>query len=101
MTSLDKRKASLAVAVAVAALALVAVEPALAQPAAGPSTAGGAFTSVYNWFMTNVWAGMVLLGVVCVGLMFWFGKIAVFIIAMAAAGGLVVKFAPDIQAFFT
>lgn len=97
MTSLDKRKAGLALAVA--ALALVAAEPALAQAAAGGG--GGAFTSVYNWFMTNVWAGIVLLGVVCVGLMFWFGKIAVFIIAMAAAGGLVVKFAPDIQAFFT
>lgn len=98
MTSLDKRKVGLALAVA--ALALVAAEPALAQ-AAGPSTAGGAFTSIYNWFITNVWAGIVLLGIVCVGLLFWFGKAAVYIIAMGAIGGLIVKFAPDIQAFFT
>lgn len=96
MTSLDKRKVGLALAVA--ALALVAAEPALAQAAGGGGS--GAFTSIYNWFLTNVWAGIVLLGIVCVGLMFWLGKAAVYLIAMGAIGGLIVKFAPDIQAFF-
>lgn len=86
------------IVLAVAALSLVVAAPAMAQAAAGG--AGGAFTNVYNWFMTNVWAGLTLMGVVCVGLMFWLGRAAIFVIAMAAIGGLIVKFAPDISAFF-
>lgn len=87
---------------AVAALATAAIlfgsEPALAQAATGGA---GGFSQAYQWFMTNVWAGIVLLGVVIVGLMFWLGRAAIYVIALGAIGGLIVKFAPDIAAFFT
>ena len=96
MKLLSKRGA--AIALAAATLALVAAEPAMAQVVGGGG--GGAFTSVYSWFMSNIWAGIVLLGIVCVGFMFWFGKAAVWIIGLGAIGGLIVKFAPDIQRFF-
>lgn len=86
------------IALAAAALALAATDPAMAQVAGGGG--GSAFTSVYQWFMSNVWAGIVLLGIVATGVMFWFGKAAVYVIAIGALGGLIVKFAPDIQAFF-
>ena len=95
MKLLSKRGTAVALA---AALALVAAEPAMAQVAAGGG--GGAASAVYGWFMSTVWAGIVLIGVVCVGVMFWFGKAAVWVIGIAAIGGLVVKFAPDIQRFF-
>ena len=97
MKVLSKRSAALALAAA--ALALAAADPAMAQVAGGGG--GGAFTSVYQWFMSNIWAGIVLLGIVCVGVMYWLGKAAVFVIATGAIGGLIVKFAPDIAAFFT
>ena len=94
-----KQATKTAALVAVAAvLTLAAAGPALAATAGGGG--GGALSSVYNWFMSNVWAGLTLLGVICVGLLFWLGRAAVFIIAMGAIGGLIVKFAPDIAAFF-
>ncbi len=96
MKVLNRRGAG--IALAAAALALAATDPAMAQVAGGGG--GGAFTSVYGWFMSNIWAGIVLLGIVCVGFMFWLGKAAVYVIALGAIGGLIVKFAPDIQAFF-
>lgn len=86
-----------ALVAAVAVLALAAADPASAATASGGN---GALTSVYNWFISNVWAGLTLLGVVCVGLMFWLGRAAVYVIALGAVGGLIVKFAPDIAAFF-
>ena len=86
---------------ALAALAATAIlltsEPAMAQAAVGGS---GGFNQAYQWFMSNVWAGIVLMGVVCVGLMFWLGRAAIYVIAIGAIGGLIVKFAPDIAAFF-
>ena len=94
MKLLNKRGA----AVALAAFILAATDPAMAQVATG---GGGAASQVYGWFMSNVWAGIVLIGVVCVGVMFWLGKAAVYVIALGAVGGLIVKFAPDIAAFFT
>lgn len=96
MMKLDK--ATVGAIVAVVALSILASEPAMAQVAGGGGS--GALTSVYTWFMTNVWAGLTLLGVVCVGLLFWLGRAAIYVIAMGAVGGLVVKFAPDIAAFF-
>ena len=95
MITTAKVGAALAVA---AALLLVAPDAAQAQPAVGGGGAG--FGQVYQWFMANVWAGIVLLGVVVVGLMFWLGRAAVYVIALGALGGLIVKFAPDIAAFF-
>lgn len=86
---------------ALAALAATAIllssEPAMAQAAVGGS---GGVSQAYQWFMSNVWAGIVLMGVVCVGLMFWLGRAAIYVIALGAIGGLIVKFAPDIAAFF-
>ena len=97
MKVLSKRSATLALAAAV--LAIAAADPAMAQVAGGGG--GGAFTAVYQWFMANIWLGLVMLGIVCVGVMFWLGKAAVYVIALGAMGGLIVKFAPDIAAFFT
>lgn len=96
MTSVPKIRAALAAAT----VALLA-SPHAAHAQAAVGGGGGGFNQVYNWFMTNVWAGIVLLGVVVVGLMFWLGRAAVYVIALGAVGGLIVKFAPDIAAFFS
>jgi type IV secretory pathway VirB2 component (pilin) len=87
-----KKLASLTLALAVAA------EPAFAQVAGG---GGGAFQSVYQWFMTNVWAGVALFGVVAIGVMVLAGRFAWMIIAALVAGGLIIKYAPDIAALIT
>ncbi len=96
MTPTSKR--ALVLALAAAAVLGLSADPAFAQSAGG---GGGAFTSIYDWFMTNVWAGVVLLGVVAVGVMFWLGRAAIYVIALGAMGGLIVKFAPDIAGFFS
>ena len=86
-----------ALAALAATVILLSSEPAMAQAAVGGA---GGFNQAYQWFMSNVWAGIVLMGVVCVGLMFWLGRAAIYVIALGAIGGLIVKFAPDIAAFF-
>ena len=83
-------------ALAVGAAILLGSQPAFAQIAGG----GGSAEALYAWFMQNIWAGILLVGIVALGAMWWFGRIGIYLVGGGIAAAAIVKFAPDIRSFF-